>query len=237
MAVPLIPPKTYRSTVEFVRDETPSVYTIRLKLPEPMRFYPGQYVMIRYMRDGKRVNKPYSVASSPLDQQHLDICVKRVKGGHCSNYLYGLKPGAEVEFLGPIGNFILNEQSEKTIVFIAGGSGIGPIRSMIHYLIATGSQRELWLFFGNRTKEEAIYDDEFRGLAQQNPQFQYHPVLSREDWTGEKGYVQNVIPKYLTDFSNVEAYICGLPALVEENKQFLHAAGIPQRDVHHEVYV
>ncbi|HLC67041.1 MAG TPA: FAD-binding oxidoreductase [Candidatus Nanoarchaeia archaeon] len=232
-----IPPKSYQAVVKIVVDETPSVYTLHLKLPEPMRFYPGQYVMVRYLKDGKRINKPYSIASAPIDLRHLDLCIKRVDGGHCSNYLYHQKAGDTVEVFGPMGNFVLNEQSEKPVLFIAGGSGIGPIRAMIHYLIATGSQREFWLFFGNRNSEEIIYHQEFLRLAEQNPRFKYHPVLSRQDWTGERGYVQDVMQRYIQEFTEFEAYICGLPDLVNTNRELLIAKGIAPRNVHHEVYV
>lgn len=234
---PPIPPKIYRTTVTFIRDDTPTVYTLRLTLPEPMRFSPGQYVMVRHHHDGKITNKPYSVASSPLEEGYIDLCIKVVPGGPISNYLHALKPGAEVEILGPIGVFVLREDSPKDILFIAGGSGIGPLRSMLRYLFSKETTRHCWLFFGNKTKDEIIFHREFLEMAKQHANFRYIPVLSREQWDGEQGYVQHSIPRHITDFTNFEAYICGLTKLVEGNKAMLLGKGMDKHDVHHEVYV
>lgn len=237
MPTPPIPPKIYRTVVEFVRDDTPTVYTIRLRLVDgPFTFAAGQYVMVRYLHHGKIVNKPYSIASAPHETGYVDLCIKRIKDGYTSNYLYNLKPGDGVEILAPLGVFTLRESS-KDILFIAGGSGIGPIRSMLHHLLSQQSERQLWLFFGNRIREEIIYHEEFLQLALRHPNFHYHPVLSREDWTGERGYVQDAIRKHISDFANCEAYICGLPDLVEHNKALLLGKGMDKHEVHHEVYV
>lgn len=238
MAQP-ISPKLLTATVDFIRDETPTVYTVRLKLPEgtSCNFSPGQYAMLKVPKDGKKLNKPYSIASSPFDTGYLDLCIKVVQSGFTSNYLKTLKPGDAVEMLVPMGNFFLDEHSQRDILMIAGGSGVAPMRSMLHYLFAKGTHRQVWLFFGNRTKEEIIYHQEFLDMAAAHPNFHYVPVLSRDKWEGEHGYVQHAIEKHLKNFANVEAYICGLTKLVEGNKAMLLGKGMDKHHVHHEVYV
>lgn len=231
----MVPPKLIQSTVEFVRDETPTTYTLRLTLAEPLQFAPGQYASLKVPRDGKKVNKPYSIASSPLEHGYIDICIKVIAEGFASNFLKTLAPGAALEMLAPLGQFVLRD-SPKDIIMIAGGSGIGPMRSMLRYLFAQGTNRQVWLFFGNRTKDEIIYHQEFLDLAAAHKNFHYVPVLSRDKWEGEHGYVQHAIEKHIKDFANVEAYICGLPNLVEHNKQLLLSKGMDKHDVRHEVY-
>lgn len=232
--------KLLETSVVGVKNLTPSVYEITLKFRqgEQIDFKAGHYVMIKVPKEGKLVNKPYSIASSSTDQSILKFCIKRVEGGFASNWLYGLKPGDKVQVLGPMGFFLLREESSKTKVFIASGSGIAPIHGMIQRLFEIQWKGDIWLFFGCRHQAEIIYKDVFEQWAKDHKNFHYVLTLSRPElgWKGLTGYVQEHVKKLLTDPKDKEAYICGLIKMVDENKRVLEEIGFSKEDVLHEKF-
>ena len=103
-----------------------------------------------------------------------------------SNFLCDVKEGEEISCQGPFGDFILRPPLRDTI-FIATGTGIAPFRSMLHWLLADPArhqEKQLSLFFGNRTEQDIYYHEEFLKLAAQHANFRYLPTLSRGVWNG-----------------------------------------------------
>ncbi len=232
--------KLLETSVVQVRDLTPSVFeaTIRFKPGEQLDFKAGHYVMVKVPKEGKRINKPYSIASTSTDQAQLQFCVKRVQGGFTSNWMYTWKPRDKIQVLGPMGFFLLREDSPKTKMFIAAGSGIAPIHGMIQRLFDINWKGEIWLFFGCRNMEEVIYHDLFEQWQKEHKNFHYVLTLSRPEpgWKGLSGYVQEYVKKMVTDPSNKEAYICGLIRMVDECKRTLEAIGFAKEDILHEKF-
>ncbi|MEK7766233.1 MAG: phenol hydroxylase, partial [bacterium] len=114
---------------------------------------------------------------------------------------------------GPFGAFVIKDPAPPELVFVATGTGIAPLRSMILdlYERGEGQQRKLWLFLGIRYETEILYEDEFRALAAKHD-FTFIPTISRprsKDWTGEVGYVQDKIGKFLPAGGAGEAFACG----------------------------
>ena len=232
--------KLLDSTVLSMKDVTPTVFetTIQFKQGEQLDFKAGHYVMVKVPKDGKLINKPYSIASSPTDQSRITFCVKRVEGGYTSNWMYTWKPGDTIQVLGPMGFFLLREDSPKTKIFIAAGSGIAPMRGMIQRLFEINWKGDIWLFFGCRNKVETIYHTIFEQWAGKHKNFHYILTLSRPEpeWNGRTGYVQEHVRKMITDPANKEAYICGLIKMVDENKRVLEEIGFSKQDILHEKF-
>ncbi|MFB6114339.1 MAG: FAD-binding oxidoreductase [Halodesulfurarchaeum sp.] len=184
----------------------PSLLSIRLEEVDPedsIGFLPGQYLTLQF----QDTPRPYSVASSP-NWSYLEFCIRRVPGGRLTSDLFSdLESGDEVVLRGPNGDFVLEEPSDRDVAFLATGTGVAPLRSMIQYIfeegmdVHGGESRDVWLFLGASWKDDLAYREEFEELAAEHDNFHFVPTLSREtyltDWDGETDYVQHTVMKYL----------------------------------------
>lgn len=172
---------------------------------EPLDYVPGQYVTVRF----HETPRPYSIANSPTEEG-TELCVRRVPGGRLTSELFeNLEEGDEVTIRGPSGEFVMDEPSDRDLLFIATGTGVAPLKSMIDYTFETdrdvheGTRRDVWLVLGSSWKDDLPYHDAFSEYARERENFHYVPTLSREsyltDWTGETDYVQYTFLKYLAD--------------------------------------
>lgn len=217
-------------TAELTRSVWLSPQTKHLELAvsgvDEFRFTPGQFVSIRQPRtDGKVHTRAYSIASAPRQDASFDLCLNRVDDGFLSNWLCDLKLGSSVQFHGPHGLFVLREPPQDT-VFIATGTGIAPIRSIIQWLFTDNDRNygnEYWLVFGTRYEHSVYYRDEFEGIAKDHSNFHYVPSLSRcgDDWQGCRGYVQDHVRQIVAGRKDMRAHICGLHPMVESNLKLL----------------
>jgi ferredoxin-NADP reductase len=216
---------------------------LEFELPGQQRFgfVAGQWLSAKERKpDGEEITRAYSIASPPNGSNRFAFCLNRVVDGFMSNFLCDLEPGAEVAFQGPFGNFILRPPMRDTL-FIATGTGIAPVRSMLHWVLAEESRhqgRQLWLLFGSRTEKDIYYHDEFLKLAAEHINFQYLPTLSlgNAQWQGLRGYVQEHVPGIVGDRQDIHAYICGLDRMVSANRSLLKGLGWDRRSIIVEKY-
>jgi len=204
-------------------------------------FKPGQFVSLRAPRaDGKLITRAYSVASAPRDNC-FDVCLNRVENGFMSNYLCDLEPGAQVDFHGPHGLFVLREHRQDAL-FIATGTGIAPFRAMVQWLFADPARNAghcFWLIYGTRYPKDIYYGEEFRRTAAAHPNFNYIVTLSRapEEWTGRRGYVQERVREVVGNRRDMQAYICGLNDMVTATRELLqNELGWDRRQIFYERY-
>ena len=190
---------------ERVERAYPSLLLLRFRPEEPFGFVPGQYARISYEEEEPRV---YSIASSP-NEDELELCIRRVPGGHLTPDLCDrAEEGDKIFVRGPYGDeFMLQDPTERDLVFIATGTGAAPFKSMIDYTFEEGRdeyadrKRDVWLFLGASWKDDLPYREEFLAIADEHENF--HPVMtcSREeyltDWDGETEYVQHALMKYV----------------------------------------
>lgn len=184
--------------------EYPSLVRVRFEGGETdLEFVPGQYVTVRY---GRR-SRPYSIACSPTEDA-IEICVRRVSGGKLSAELADrIEVGDEATLRGPNGDFTLRDPSRRDMVFLATGTGVAPLKSMIEYAFEAGldeyrgETRHVWLFLGAGWEDDLPYREAFGRLDDDRDNFHFVPTLSREryltDWDGETDYVQRTLLKYL----------------------------------------
>jgi ferredoxin-NADP reductase len=209
-------------------------------------FIAGQFISVVVPNEeGKSVTRAYSLASPPRGDRSFDLCLNRVQDGFLSNYLCDLEPGATLPWHGPHGLFTIREPIRDS-VFIATGTGIAPIRGMLHWLFADAERHQghqFWLIFGTRHEEGIYYRKEFEQLAGEHPNFHYVVTLSRPpaSWPGRCGYVQACVQNILAERPNrgvneMTAYICGLNAMVSANRELLKSLGWDRRQIIYERY-
>ena len=193
---------------------------------EKFPFIPGQFVSIQQPKsDGKVHTRAYSIASAPSPMPSFHLCLNRVEEGFLSNWLCDLEEGVTVQFHGPHGMFTLREPHQDSVL-IATGTGVAPMRGMLHWLFEQPErhhEREFWLLYGTRHETGLYYRDEFLAIEQAHPNFHYLPTLSRggNDWQGLRGYVQDHLREIVRDRRDMHAYICGLHQMVDANRKLL----------------
>jgi ferredoxin-NADP reductase len=198
-----------------------------------LEFLPGQCVRIELDFDGKVVPLVYSIASPPRGDNRLELCVKPGRKDSPADRLCSTPLGAQLRISRPQGEFVVQHHSPASL-FLAAGTGIAPIRSMIHSLAGT-EQHELCLIFGARSMESLFFHSELVDLADRHLNFRYVPVLSRphEAWPGATGYVQHHLHS-VSRTRDARAYLCGPLAMVETASRILCERGWPKEMIHYE---
>lgn len=227
----------YDAVVTDILEQTSTVKTFTFDLGGTIDFVAGQFVMSHVEREGKIIKKPYSIASPPYITGKIQLCIKKVEGGFMSNHFHNLKIGDHLKLQGPMGVFKIKEPIQRDLAFMATATGIAPLRSMIFDLYHRDKAKDIrvWCFLGTRYDDEILFWDEFQKLEKEQPSFKFIPTISRpKNWTGEKGYVQEKVKKYIQDPKSVEIYACGLVNMIEQTIKVLGEAGFPPEQMHYE---
>lgn len=236
----LPPARSYTARLDRVVELTPTTRHFEWEIlgNERFRFVPGQFISLTHDFAGEVHTRAYSIASPPGERNRIDLCLNRVSAGHFSNYLHSLTPGAEIRFEGPFGFFTLREPLARDALFVATGTGIAPIRSMLHYLLARGTDRTVTLIFGVRYPSSILYGNEFEELARSHLNFHFLPTLSRPDesWQGATGYVQGHVQRLFAGGTDFEAYVCGLKRMVNDVRAILKGMGLDRKAIRYEKY-
>ena len=238
--------KEYKVRVERMEDLTPTIKGLHLRIIEPaegIAFKAGQYVQLevpRYKRTSGPEYRAYSISSDADRHDRLELVITRVPEGAVTTYVHEhLKEGEELRARGPYGEFYLRE-SDRDILLIATGSGMAPIKSILHQLANHGTQRKTTFFFGARTKADLYYVDQLEAWEKTIQQFRFLPTLSRpaeeDHWKGEKGRVTDLIQKYLPDDGSVDVYICGAPPMVESCVALLTEKGVLEEHIFYDKF-
>ncbi|MDJ0631335.1 MAG: NADH:ubiquinone reductase (Na(+)-transporting) subunit F [Rhodobacter sp.] len=196
-----------------------------------------------HVDSGVSVTRAYSLANTPADARHIVMTIRLavpppgradVPPGVVSSYLFGLSPGDTVEVSGPYGEFGAQETSRE-MVFIGGGVGMAPLRSIIHdQLERLGTQRRMSYWYGARSQADAFYSTEFRSLQDRHENFSFHLALSDPDpdrATGAAtGFIHEVAYRtYLKDHpapEECEYYLCGPPLMIHAVRAMLDDLGV-----------
>ena len=208
---------------------------------ERFDFNPGQFVSLSaevgsaYIGT-KIITRAYSLASMP-NGNRFELCLNLVEGGHFSSLLFDMKPGDTVDMAGPVGFFVWRQPMSEAIL-VATGTGIAPFRGMLQQRFASGVQAKVHLVFGVRYEASLMYREEFERLASEHGEFTFWPVLSRPpaDWQGRSGHVQEHVMEALGERRDVDIYICGLKAMVDDLRGRLKAAGVDRKRLIYEKY-
>ncbi len=227
--------KEFSTKVERIRDLTHDIKEVTLRLiePEQITIKAGQYVQFvvpEYEDLDEEVYRAYSVASPPGDASHVELEVRLVPGGICTTYVHEhLKEGDEVVINGPYGEFFLRD-TDTPVIFIAGGSGMAPIKSILLDMEKSQNPRPAQYFFGARSKRDLFLLDEMKALETSIPNFTFIPALSEpleeDNWEGEIGLITDVVHRNVKDASLSEAYLCGSPGMIDACIKVLSDLGV-----------
>ena len=166
---------------------------------------------------------------------------KSVFPGVGSSYLCNLGLGQTIEAVGPFEDFCAKPPSDKPMILIGAGSGMAPLKSLIEEQLITSDKgrlikREIYFFYGARTEDDLLYQEELFKISRLHPQFHYYPVLSRgtESWTGATGYVQDLLSLSINQISQikgVEFYLCGPPDMMSTTIDLLKTKNIDESNI------
>ncbi len=215
---------------------------IRLKEPSEVSFTAGQYMQIesKEYKGRESVMRAYSLSSVPSEKDHVEFLIRKVPNGICTTWVFDfLKEGQDINLSGPYGEFGLRD-TDAPILFIAGGSGMAPIWSMLRDMKEKGNKRQALYFFGAQTQRDLFFLDEMAQIEKAMPNFRFIPALSNEpedsDWKGERGLITNVVAKHVPDASKHEAYLCGSPGMIDACVKVLKAGGMPEEKVYYDKF-
>jgi ferredoxin-NADP reductase len=209
---------------------TPRARAVRLDLGgRAFPYAAGQAVLIA--AHGAPMRRPYSIAASPEDAERdgcLELLVGVDENGSAGSHL-ALEPGTAVDVEGPLGSFTFPARpDEKRFVFIAGGTGIAPLRAMLHHALAI-PHREVGVFYSARTPDEFAYQEELRDLARAG-RIELRQTVTRtvgKDWRGARGRIDRAELQRLIHDPETLCFICGPPSLVEDIPKLLSELGVP----------
>jgi CDP-4-dehydro-6-deoxyglucose reductase len=223
--------------VESIEKPAPDVAIVKLKLPanERLQFLAGQYIDL-LLKDGRR--RSFSLATPPHDDALLELHVRHVPGGHFSGQLFNEFKGREIlRFEGPLGTFFLREESDKPIIFVAGGTGFAPIKGVIEHALQheIDATRPMVLYWGVRAKQDLYLPDLPGRWQQASGNFTFIPVLSEpapgDDWPGRTGFVHQAVLDDFADLSGYQVYACGGPAMIDvARRTFTLTRGLPPEE-------
>lgn len=225
--------RTLPCRVEKVEKPADDVAVLSLKLPvgERLQFLAGQYIDI-LLKEGKR--RSFSLANAPHDDALLQLHVRKSPGGAFSNYVFEqMKERAILRFEGPLGTFYLREDSDKPMIFVAGGTGFAPIKAMIEHLFHNQVDRPIVLYWGARSLKDLYMADLPGRWQRDHPDFTYIPVLSdplpADGWSGRTGFVHQAVLDDFRSLSGFQVYACGAPAMTDLARQtFVEERGLPE---------
>ena len=203
---------------------------LRLIEPKTIKFKPGQFISFEmpHPQTGHLVTRPYSIASQPSRSDVITLLFNLVPGGPGSTYLFGLKEGDKTHFKGPAGNFYLREDPGRELLFIASGTGIAPIRSMLLANAERPDPRPSTLLWGLRSQRDLYYQKELVDLIRQTRTLKAVTTLSRPDpgWSGESGRVLRLIEERIASVKNLSVYLCGNSAMIADATSLLQKKGL-----------
>ena len=208
--------------------------SLRLIEPEAISFRPGQYIQFRV--PGTSEYRAYSIASPPSQSHIIKLVVRLVPGGCCSTYMHrSLEVGDEASFTGPYGDLVLQEDSRRDIICVGGGCGMAPFRSIVCHLFETWTDRKVIYFYVSQTKSDLYYIEEFRRLEEEHENFTFIVALSaperRDKWTGEAGFIHQVVGKYIDSGEGMEAYLCGPAPMIDATIGVLADRGVKEENI------
>jgi propane monooxygenase reductase subunit len=220
-----VPPRTVTTRVEAVEQLTHDIRLLRLSVDPSFEFRPGQYVDISIPGDEEH-HRSFSMANTRPGE--LEFMIRLYPGGRFSALLDGsISIGDELQVTGPYGMFTLRSSSPRRLLFIGGGAGMAPIVSLLRSLQETGSEREATYYYGARSEADLFHLDELASLP-----CEFVPALSEGDWAGESGLITDVVDRLEDDVTEVDAYVCGPPPMVEAAIALLERRGVPEAHIY-----
>lgn len=222
--------KFYTVNIENIIQETDDVKTYQISIPahlkEFFQYKSGQYITIEICIENKKYKRAYSISSIPEDKL-LTFTIKRLENGIISNFIHNnWQIDTEINIHPPLGNFFINTNAlnEKTYVFVAAGSGITPIFSMIKNILINENNSQIHVLYGSRNNQQIIFKSKLDKLCETNAKklnIQYIISAPDKDYNGITGRIsplklENWIDEKININENIYVYTCGPETLMED---------------------
>jgi glycine betaine catabolism B len=231
-------------------DETPDVKTFRLVPidggPLPFTYRAGQYLNLALTVDGRRVNRSYTIASSPTRDGHCEISVKRGQGAGSCHLHDAWREGQRVRVSAPAGAFVFDPASASRVVLIAGGIGVTPLLSTIRSLTDRGWSGDIHLLYSVRSAADIAFRDELTRLAARFPNLRVRFMVTRDprpaavDPSGLVVHGQitaETIATFVPDLRSGPVFLCGPAPMMTAMRKTLLALGVADADIRQEAFV
>ncbi|CAN5776237.1 hypothetical protein BH11MYX3_BH11MYX3_18440 [soil metagenome] len=242
------PKKFWSGTLKIARifDETHDVRTFRFVSPDggalPFQHVAGQYLNLQLTIDGKRVNRSYTIASSPTRSAYCEISVKKAVNGYGSKHLHETwKEGDLVRVSAPAGTFVFAGHESERVVLLAGGIGITPMMSVVRSLTDRGWKGDIYLVFSIRFVRDVVFREELAYLQARVPNLHIRITISGDPdaaWDGARGNItRELLTDFVPSFTRGPVLVCGPDPMMTAMRKLLVGMGIPDADVHQEAFI
>jgi CDP-4-dehydro-6-deoxyglucose reductase len=217
---------------------THDVVRLLLKLPDNQRlqFRAGQYLDF-LLADGRR--RAFSIANAPHDDEFIELHIRHVDGGEFTDWVFSqMKEKAILRIQAPLGTFTLDEESDRPMVFMGGGTGFAPLKGQVEHAFKAGIDRPMVLYWGVRSERDLYMSELPEQWALEHPNFKFVPVLSEPDdgWQGRTGWVHESVIADIPDLSGHDLYMAGPPPMVNAARAAFRAAGMPDEHMHYDSF-
>jgi ferredoxin-NADP reductase len=211
--------------------------------PEGFQFEPGQFADLTLIdppeNDAEGSRRTFSIASAPHEERLM--FATRMRDTAFKRVLRTLPLGTDLQLEGPFGMMTLDKAESRPTVFLAGGIGITPFRSMILEASKQKWPRPLWLFYSNRRPEDGPFLAELGEIQKNNPNYKLIATITEpersQNWTGETGYINiAMLAKYLGELMSAIYYTAGPPAMVAAMVEMLGKGGVPMSQIRSEEF-
>ncbi len=221
--------------IDHLADDVVRLY---LKLPDEQRlqFLAGQYLDF-ILEDGRR--RAFSIANAPHDDDYIELHIRHVDGGVFTDWAFTqMKEKTILRIEAPLGSFTLDEDSDRPMLFIAGGTGFAPIKSQIEHAFHAGLSRPMELYWGVRAQPDLYLPDLPRQWEQTHDNFRFVPVLSEPDegWEGRKGWVHEAVLEDHDNLADYDIHMAGPPVMVKAARDAFLARGVPEEQMHYDSF-
>ena len=216
----------------------------RFEKPSGWAFKAGQAMDMTLLEpsetDAEGNKRAFSIASAPQDESLM--VATRMRDTAFKRVLAAMPLGTAVKIEGPFGDLTLHNNAARTAVFLAGGIGITPFRSMVFRAAKEKLPHSIFLFFSNRRPEDAPFLEELQSLEGQNPNYKLiatmtEPAKSHRSWNGETSLIdKEMLSKYLSNAISPIYYIAGPPDMVKALHEMLNKAGVDTDDIRSEEF-
>jgi ferredoxin-NADP reductase len=212
--------------------------------PEDLQFKAGQFLRFRLIdppeTDAEGDSRSFSIASAPHETELM--IATRMRDTAFKRVLKAMPPGSEIEVKGPYGRMTLHDDPARPAVFLTGGIGITPFRSIALEATHAGLAHRLYLFYSNRRPEDAAFFDELGELEKANPHYRFIATMtsaagSKRPWTGETGYINvEMLSRFMDDLESPIYYVAGPEGLVTAMRKTLGEAGVSDAELRAEEF-
>ena len=217
-----------------IRQETPDVKTFRVNAPEGGKLFehmPGQCAMVCVPGVSEGM---FSITSSPTNKEYQEFSIK--KCGILTDYLHSLQVGDEITVRGPYGNHfpVEDKLKGKNLLFIAGGIGLAPLRSVINYVLDNRADYgTVDILYGSRSADDLVQLKEIQEVWMKTEGVNVYLTIDREQegWDGHVGFVPNYVKELGFDV-NKTALVCGPPIMIKFTLAALVELGFPDDQIY-----